>query len=109
MQTVILLGEPCRVRPMLDAIGAQEALEAFKPLHICHGVRRAANTERNRNVLARRRNAAEKRLSPAEHRAWEYWCAHEAGRPAVYAVLTDLPAPGEGGNPPPADVPAAPE
>lgn len=91
MPTVILLGEPCRVRPMLDAIGAQEALEAFKAPHVCHGARRAAHAERERNVLARRRNAAEKKLRLAEHRAWRYWCAHEAERPAIYAVLTDLP------------------
>lgn len=95
MPTVILLGEPCRVRPMLDAIGAQEDLEAFaltRP-HVMHGARREAAFERERAILARRRNGAKKKLRPAEHRAWEYWRAHAAGRPAIYAVLTDLPAP----------------
>lgn len=93
MPTVILLGDPCRVQPLLDAIGAQEALEHLvqNPPHKLAGVRRETAFRREVSVLARRRNAAEKKLRPAEHRAWEYWRAHKEGRSTIYAVLTDPP------------------
>lgn len=94
MPTVVLLGQPCRVRPMLDAIGAQESLEHFgttRP-HAMHGPSRARAWEKQRLGYAARRNAAERKLRPAEAAAWQHWrSADYAGRRlAIRAMLDDL-------------------
>lgn len=94
MPTIYLFGIPLtRVRPLLNAIGAQEALEHHrgKEPHTASSRRRAWETERM--ALARRRNNAERDLRPKEHLAWSQWrdCS-PAERAAVFAVLTDLPA-----------------
>lgn len=102
MPTVILLDSPCRVRPMLDAIGAQEALEACfeRRLPVYAGSSRELVWEKERLGYARRRNAAERKLEPHEHRAWVHWrSADAAGRAAIYAMLTDLPEPQDRGRP----------
>lgn len=80
---------------MLDAIGAQEALEYHNKaaaLRAGRGPSQVRADERERGSLARRRNAAERKLRDPERRAWNCWrAAGEAERAAVYAMLTDLP------------------
>lgn len=94
MPTMTIFGHPCRVRPLLNAIGAQEALEALVPVADARmrGPSAVRLAERDRGALARRRNAAEAKLRPGEHAAWEHWRKADEGlRAAVWAVLTDRP------------------
>src|SRR4051812_46170740 len=96
MPNIILYGKPCRVRPMLDAIGAQEILETLTRPHVMYGARREAAFERERSIRARRRNAAEKKLRTDEREAWNRWrAADPAERTVVYGMLVDPPAVGE--------------
>lgn len=98
MPTICVFGQACRVRPLLDAIGAQEALEhhgTTQPSPM-HGPSRHAAWERERMARAGRRNNAERKLRTDtgrnEHAAWNEWRRSTAAlRAAVYAVLTDLP------------------
>lgn len=104
MPLICIFGQVCRVRPLLDAIGAQEALESHngqlqspmksRPQEALH--------ERGRLVLADRRNRAEKALRTAldstpdcprnEHLVWEeFRRGTPALREAIRAILTDLP------------------
>lgn len=96
MPKIQLFGEAVRVRVMLDAIGAQEALEAHAvsyPLHAAVGTARRAALAKERVALAHRRNAAESKLRPEEHRAWtRYRDLGVAPRAAAWAMLTDLPS-----------------
>lgn len=93
MPIVRIFGEPCRARTLLNAIGAQEALEALnrdREGHVMRGPAQERAYERDRMSLAGRRNAAERRLRTGEHRAWERWRgADPAVRAATYAMLTD--------------------
>jgi hypothetical protein len=87
-----------RLRPLLDAIGAQEALEAHGAVRlgtVSRGVAWERAMERERSALARRRNATEARLRPEEHAAWCRWrAADPATRAAAYAMLADPPPSG---------------
>lgn len=98
MNVGIYLTEPpyglAKVRQsvMLNAIGAQEALEAFgktqpKPYH---GKSAFTRWERARLALAGRRNAAEKPLRPDERAVWaEFQRGDESARARIRAVLED--------------------
>lgn len=80
MPIVSIFSHKVRVRPMLDAIGAQESLEH------CN------RTPGNRGSLVRRRNSALRRLRDEERAAFNAWRdSDEHARAAAYAVLTDLP------------------
>lgn len=96
MPIVQIFGEPCRTRPLLNAIGAQEALEALNRARegrVMLGNAQERAYERDRMALAKRRNATERMLRAEEHRAWERWrAANPAVRAATYAMLTDLPS-----------------
>lgn len=95
MPKIVIYGKHVRVRPMLDAIGAQDDLAAHAAgteASAMQGARAAVAFERKRSALARRRNAAEAKLRPEEHAAWEsYRRADETTRAAIWAMLTDLP------------------
>jgi hypothetical protein len=98
MPTISIFGIACRVRPLLDAIGAQEALEHCGTQQPMPSASAKAHSrwDRKRQALALRRNAAERRLRHMppndEHEAWCQWRRSPPDvRAAVYAVLTDLP------------------
>lgn len=97
MPIVNLRGEPCRVRPMLDAIGAQEALEGHcidQQRATLAGPSAVRRWERERMALANRRNATEKKLTPSEHAAWEYFRKGDRiAREVMRAILTDTDTP----------------
>lgn len=99
MPVICIYGIPVRVRPMLNAIGAQEDLEQYystKP-QPHHGATRLAAWERGQRGRARLRNTTEQVLRPEERVVWQAWRkASTAEREAVRAVLTDLPGREEG-------------
>ena len=99
MPVVRLFDNDCRVRLMLDAIGAQEDLEAFnrrESSFLWRGPSAQAAADRERHSLATRRNRAEMRLRHGERWTWNQWrMATPDAREVVRAMLTDLPGKGE--------------
>lgn len=95
MPIVLICGEHCRACVLLAAIGAQETLEEH-----CKRYERAKlagpsavrGYEKDRHVLAMRRNGAERKLREGEHQVWERWRRMPAAeREAVKAALADPP------------------
>lgn len=93
MPTLRLFGQPCRVRPLLDAIGAQEALEGHcARQRVMQSPSQIALSVRQQHGLSRRRNRTESRLRDEERKAFYQWRASPpAVRAATYSMLTDLP------------------
>lgn len=93
MPLVRLFSQECRVRPMLDAIGAQEAMESHcARQRVMQSPSQIAASVRAQHGLSRRRNRAESKLRDEERKAFYEWRASPpAVRAAVYSMLTDLP------------------